>query len=78
VGWATWRTLEGMIDSERFAEQTAFFAIQEKEARWWRDACLLYFQTFSHRPIPEGYERPAHTLEYYESIQSHSVPGYWP
>jgi len=75
---ATWRTLEGMIDPERFAEQTAFFTIQEKEARWWRDACLLYFQTFSHRPIPEGYERPAHTLDYYESIESHSVPGYWP
>ena len=57
----TWRSVEGRIDPERYEQVRAFLAIQEKEARWWRDACVLYFQTFSERPLPEGYEPPEHT-----------------
>ncbi len=45
------------------------------EARWWRDASLLYFQTFSRTPIPEGYEKPEHTLEYYKSLRFPYAPG---
>jgi alpha-glucuronidase len=71
----TWRSLEGRVDVERFEQVRAFLAIQEKEARWWRDACILYFQTFSKRPFPEGYERPARSLEHYRAIQSRYVPG---
>jgi alpha-glucuronidase len=65
---AAWRSLEGKIDPERYEETRAFLAIQEKEARWWRDACVLYFQTFSKRPIPPGREPPSGTLEGYMSI----------
>ncbi|MGH7712169.1 MAG: hypothetical protein ACREOG_12835 [Gemmatimonadaceae bacterium] len=61
----TWSTLAESIDAQRFAEVASFLAIQEKEARRWRDASILYFQTFSRLPIPDGYERPAHPLEYY-------------
>ena len=32
--------------------------IQEKEAVWWRNACVLYFQTFSKMPIPKGLKSP--------------------
>jgi hypothetical protein len=31
----------------------------------WRDGSVLYFQTFSHLPIPEGLEKPKHDLDYY-------------
>jgi alpha-glucuronidase len=72
---ATWRSLEGRIDRERYEQVEAFLAIQEQEARWWRDACVLYFQTFSGRPLPEGYERPANTLEYYKSLRFRYAPG---
>ena len=44
-------------------------------AREWRDACLLYFQQFSKRPLPGGVEPPEHTLDYYEAVQLHYVPG---
>ena len=43
--------LPTFVDAERFEETRAFLAIQESEARWWRDASVLYFQTFSKRPI---------------------------
>jgi alpha-glucuronidase len=72
---ATWRSLEGRVDAERYEQVLAFLEIQQQEARWWRDACLLYFQTFSNRPIPEGYERPAHDLDYYMAITKLYVPG---
>jgi alpha-glucuronidase len=50
-------------------------AIQEKEAVWWRNACLLYFQTFSKMPIPARYEKPDQTLEYYKSLNFPLAPG---
>ena len=71
----TWRGVEGLVDPERHAQVSAFLAIQEQEARWWRDASVLYFQTFSRRPLPDGYERPEHTLEHYMAIEKRFVPG---
>jgi len=70
----SWNRLKGRIDSERFQDVQAFLAIQEKEARWWRDASLQYFQTFSRRPIPAAYERPAHPLEYYLTLHCPADP----
>jgi alpha-glucuronidase len=62
-----WDALAGVIDSERHAEVAKKLAIQERDAGWWRDACLLYFQTFSKRPLPEGVEKPRKTLEEYKT-----------
>jgi alpha-glucuronidase len=64
-----WNTVQPAIDPERFSEVRSFLDIQEKEARWWRDAGLTYFQTFSKMPIPAKYERPAHPLAYYETLR---------
>jgi alpha-glucuronidase len=73
---ATWASLTGRIDGERYEETRAFLGIQEQEARWWRDASVLYFQTFSKQPIaPDACGPPAHTLDYYRSIVSRHVPG---
>jgi alpha-glucuronidase len=70
-----WNKLDGMIDEERFNQVKTFLSIQKKEAIWWRNACLLYFQTFSNRPIPEGYEKPDKSLEYYMNLQFKYAPG---
>jgi alpha-glucuronidase len=71
----TWATLAPYVDPERFAETTAFLAIQEKEARWWRDASLAYFQSLSGRPFPKGYAPPERALQDYESISTPYAPG---
>jgi alpha-glucuronidase len=72
----TWQSLDGRIDRERYAETRAFLDIQEKEARWWRDASVLYFQTFAQRPIAaDACGQPASTLEHYLSIDLRYVPG---
>jgi alpha-glucuronidase len=62
-----WNSLSGLIDPQRFAEVAAKLSVQERDAVWWRDACLLYFQTFSHRPLPQGVEKPQRTLEEYKA-----------
>jgi alpha-glucuronidase len=62
-----WDTLAGAIDPQRHDDVTKKLAIQERDAAWWRDACLLYFQTFSKRPLPAGVEKPAKTLAEYKA-----------
>ena len=64
-----WSTLEGAIDEARFRDVAAFLAIQQREARWWRDAAIAYFQTFSRQPVPAGYAPPAHPLDYYMQLR---------
>ena len=71
----SWREREGTIDAERYDQVKAFLAIQEKEARWWRDASIAYFETFSGMPVPEGYEDPEHELEYYRALSHPYAPG---
>ena len=62
-----WGALGGAVDAERHAAVAEKLAVQERDAAWWRDACLLYFQTFSRRPLPPGVERPRRTLREYMS-----------
>jgi alpha-glucuronidase len=71
----TWDGLSTFVDSERYEETRAFLAIQESEARWWRDASVLYFQTFSKRPITDSCGPPADTLEHFMSTNLRYVPG---
>lgn len=73
-----WDKLESFIDAERFAQVKALLKIQERDAVIWRDSCVLYFQTFSGKPIPAGYEKPKHDLEYYKTFaRIRYVPEPW-
>jgi alpha-glucuronidase len=71
----TWRTMKNKIDEERFEQVNMLLNVQEKEAVWWRNACLLYFQTKSGMPIPTQYEKPDHTLDYYMQLKFPQAPG---
>ncbi|MDR2496049.1 MAG: alpha-glucuronidase [Tannerellaceae bacterium] len=57
-----WDRLEHRVDAERFAHVSGKLRIQARDAIWWRDACLLYFQTLSGMPIPLELERPLYDL----------------
>lgn len=71
----TWDGLRGHVDAERHHQIACFLAIQRKEAQWWRDASIAYFQTFSRLPLPEGEAPPEHPLEYYMSLEFPHAPG---
>lgn len=58
-----WNRMEGKVDTSRFSDVQRQLAIQAKEAIWWRDACLLYFQSFSGKAIPFELDRPVHRMD---------------
>ena len=70
-----WNAIKANIDKERWNQVEMFLKVQEKEAIWWRNACLLYFQTFSKMPIPPQYEKPDQPLEYYKGLRFPYAPG---
>ncbi len=71
----SWNGLKQFVDADRFEHVKQLLGIQYNEAVWWRNACLLYFQTFSKMPIPSHYEKPDKTLEYYKSLRFPFAPG---
>ena len=75
-----WDAMQPYVDSQRFDEVQRKLRIQARDAEWWRDACLLYFQTFSHRPIPQDVEHPVHNLDemmqYVIPISMYENPAY--
>jgi len=72
-----WDRMEPYVDAERFEKTDAYLAIEEKEARWWRDASIAYFQSLNGLPLPPGEAPPEHSLAYYESIVIPFVPGHY-
>lgn len=72
---ATWAGLRNRVDPQRHAQVAAFLRIQRREAQWWRDASVAYFQSVSGRPLPAGEVAPPHPLAWYEALQFPSAPG---
>jgi alpha-glucuronidase len=70
-----WDHVQPGIDAERFEQVKMLLQVQYDEAVWWRNACVLYFQTFSNMPLPTGYAKPDHDLTYYEQLQFPYAPG---
>ena len=70
-----WASLEGKIDPESFSHVAILLNRQEREAIEYKNACLLYFQTFSKLPWPSEAEPALHTLDYYMKLKRHHVPG---
>lgn len=71
----SWANLKPYVDPQRFDQVRSLLNVQYDEAIWWRNACLLYFQTFSKKPIPTQYEKPDKTLDYYKSLRFPLAPG---
>ncbi|HWA30022.1 MAG TPA: hypothetical protein VG867_02935, partial [Rhizomicrobium sp.] len=62
-----WETLRPYVDTERFDLTDRYLAIEQKEARWWRDASIVYFQSLSGLPLPSGEAAPPYPLAHYEN-----------
>jgi alpha-glucuronidase len=58
-----WDRAERYVDPERFALVQSKLRQQCINAQLWKDACLLYFQQFSRKPIPYDIERPVYDLK---------------
>ena len=68
----TWQGLKPYVAPALWEEADRKLQIQANDGRWWRDACVGYFQTVSGRPLPAGVEplkTPIDSL-IYRSIRS--------
>ncbi|CTP93077.1 alpha-glucosidase precursor [Xanthomonas translucens pv. poae] len=72
---ATWSGLAPYVDAQRYRQVADFLAIQQREAQWWRDASIAYWQQASGRMLPPGTVPPAHPLAYYQSLSFPYAPG---
>jgi alpha-glucuronidase len=70
-----WKQVKTYISDDQYNEVRMLLEIQLQEAKWWRNASLLYFQTFSGRELPDGVGRPEENLEYYKSLKFPYAPG---
>ena len=63
-----WAAARPYVAPELWNDVNVRLTVQARDAQWWRDACLLYFQQFSGMPIPVDVTAPVHTLEELKAI----------
>ena len=59
----TWEGVEKYVDSKRYTQIHDKLVRQAKDAIWWRDATMLYFQQYSKMDIPTDCTPAQHTLD---------------
>lgn len=64
-----WEEMKPYVDNTRWEAVKAKLAVQESDARWWRDACVQYFGEFSGMPVPKEIEQPERPLEELKKIK---------
>lgn len=51
----SWQSVKPYVDQEVYTHIENKLKRQTWEAEWWKDACLLYFKTYSNQRIPAQY-----------------------
>lgn len=64
-----WDTAAPYIRPNLFRTVQSKLKIQVRDAMWWKDACLLYFQQYAGMPIPYDIERPVHELDELKAVK---------
>jgi alpha-glucuronidase len=70
-----WDAVKLRVDAERWQKTATLLAVQEREARWWRDASLAYWMSVNGLALPEGSPPPAHDLAWYKAQTFPYAPG---
>lgn len=74
----TWQTMQEYVNPQVFEKTNMLLNIQLKEAKQWRNACLLYFQQFSKMDFPDFIPEMTKDLNYYKSLKLPYAPGISP
>lgn len=64
-----WTAAKPYIDTELWNDVNERLMTQARDANWWKEGCLLYFQQFSGMPIPDNVTPPVHTLDQLKGIK---------
>ena len=73
-----WKDMQPYLDAERYEAMLWRFERQARDAWWWHDACILYFQQFAQRPVPADITPARFRLEdlmkYHLPIDNYRAP----
>ena len=70
-----WQQVQPALDPAVYADVAGRLRVQHHEALLWRDACVLYFQTFARQPIPAPFVPPTRTLaEVKQVVADYQLP----
>jgi alpha-glucuronidase len=58
-----WAQVKPAVNPAIHADVSARLATQQREAVWWRDAWVLYLQSYAKQPIPAPFKKPDRNLE---------------
>ena len=64
-----WGAAQPWLDSYIYKDVERRLMTQARDAKWWQDACLLYFASLNGRPWPSAARPPIHTLEELNAIK---------
>ncbi len=64
-----WTAAKPYIDPELWNDVNERLMTQARDANWWKEGSLLYFQQFSGMPIPDNVTPPVHTLDQLKGIK---------
>jgi len=64
-----WNSLRDCLDPEIFQDVQVRLMTQTRDAQWWKDGCLLFFQSLNQLPFPDYLEPPVHTLEECKAVR---------
>lgn len=64
----TWDKVEAYTNKQGFIEMQKVLKQQAFDAKIWSDACILYFQQFSQKPVPYDLERPVFDLDFMKTV----------
>ncbi len=73
-----WQDAGPLVDEKIYTHVKSHLDIQLREAQWWRDACLAYFQSIHGLPFPAGSAPPPRDTEYYRALRFPYAPGIRP
>lgn len=64
----TWKEVKAYVDYNRFNNVLEKLELQAEEAIWWKNACLLNFQSYHKKPFPEDVTEPVYSLDVLKSV----------
>ena len=57
-----WESVKIYVDPERYDLVLGRLKLQAREAVWWKDACILFYQSVNHLDLPKGITPPIYDL----------------
>ena len=64
-----WESVKPFVAPNLYDDVRLRLLTQVRDAQWWKDGCLLYFQSLNELPLPQNIEPPIHDLQQLKRVK---------